>query len=87
MPVGITNEMNVGYLKTSFSRNSKGLYVTAIGVEDNKDFNDTMSFIHDNFRLRDHTQKEMWLVGLEIPNGMRSDERYSMDAINVIYNF
>ena len=73
--MAVTNEINVDYLKTSFSRNSKALYVTSIGDPDNKEFNDTMSFIQDNFRLRDHTQEEMWLIGLEIPNGMTSDER------------
>ena len=43
-----------------------------------------MSFIQNNFRLRDHTQEEMWLIGVEIPNGMRTDERCSMNTILAI---
>ena len=68
--------MFVDYLKTNFLRNPKGLYITTISDADDKEFNNTMSFIHDNFRLRDHTQKEMWLIGMEFTDGMKSEEWY-----------
>ena len=75
MPVGVTNELNVDYIKPSFSRSFKAMYVTTAGDVENKEFRDTISFIQDNFNLRDHTQKEIWLMGLETPGGMNTKER------------
>ena len=75
MPVGVTNELNVDYTKPSFSRSFKAMYVTTAGNFENKEFNDTMSFVQDNFKLRGHAQKEIWLMGLEIPVGMNTEER------------
>ena len=75
MSVGVTNELNVDYMKPSFSRSYKAMYVTTAGKVENKEFNDTMSFIKDNFQLRGHAQKEIWLMGLEIPGGMNTEER------------
>ena len=75
MAVGVTNELNV---KPSFSRSFKAMYVTTAGDVENKEFNDTFSFIQNNFNLRDHTQKEIWLIGLEFPSGRKTEERYIM---------
>ena len=84
IPVGVTNEMFVDYCKINFSRNPKGLYITTVSDADNKEFNNTMSFIQDNFRLRDHTQKEMWLIGLEFINEMIMKQRYL--SLVLVYN-
>ena len=75
MPVGVSNELNVDYMKPSFSRSFKAMYVTTAGDVETKEFNDTINFIRDNFNLRDHTQKEIWLMGLETPSGMNVEER------------
>ena len=75
MPVGVTNELNVDYMKPSFSRSFKAMYVTTAGGVENKEYNETISFIQDNFNIRDHTQKEIWLMGLEIPSGRNAEER------------
>ena len=75
MAVGVTTELNVNYMRPSFSRSFRSMYVTTAGDVDNKEFNDTFSFIKENFNLRDHTQKEIWLIGLEIPSGKNSKEK------------
>ena len=79
MAVGVTSELNVDYMKPSFTRSFKAMYVTTAGDVENKEFNDTFSFIRDNFNIRDHTQKEIWLMGLEFPSGKNTEERYIMN--------
>ena len=65
MPVGITYEGKVDSMKQSYSRSYNTMYVTTAGDAEHYEFNSTMNFIKNNFNLRDHTQKEFWLIGLE----------------------
>ena len=75
MAVGVTTELSVNYMRPSFSRSFRAMYVTTAGDVDNKEFNNTFGFIKDNFNLRDHTQKEIWLMGLEMPSGKNFKEK------------
>ena len=73
MAVGVTTELND--MRPSFSRSFRAMYVTTASDVENKEFNDTFSFIKENFNLRDHTQKEIWLMGLELPSGKNFEEK------------
>ena len=73
MAVGVTTELND--MRPSFSRSFRAMYVTTASDVEKKEFNDTFSFIKENFDLRDHTQKEIWLMGLKIPNGKNFNEK------------
>ena len=87
MAVGVTNQLNVDYINPSFSRSFKAMYVTTAGDVENKEFNDTFNFIQDNFNLRDHKQKEIWLIGLELPSGQNTEERYNMNFATLQFQF
>ena len=73
MAVGVTTELND--MRPSFSRSFRAMYVTTASDVESKEFNDTFSFIKENFDLRDHTQKEIWLMGLELPSGKNLKEK------------
>ena len=74
-PVGVTNETNVDYTKPSFSRSMESMYVTTALDDRSDDSNKTMNFIKENFKLRDHLTKEIWLIGLEISGAEDIEER------------
>ena len=76
MPVGITYEQKVDYTKQSFSRLYNVMYVTT-AVKEKDVFNSTMNFIKDNFKIRDQTQKEIWLMGFEISDKSNFEKRCS----------
>ena len=71
-PVGVTNEVNV---EPSFSRSMKSMCVTTALDDGSDNSNKTMSFIKENFKLRDQMQKEIWLIGLEISGAEDVEER------------
>ena len=75
MPVGITYEQKLDYTRQSFSRSYNIMYVTS-AVAEYDEFNSTMNFIKDNFKIRDQTQKEIWLMGLEISDGLDTEDRF-----------
>ena len=76
MPVGITYEQKLDFTKQSFSRSYNVMYVTT-AIAENDVFNSTTNFIKDNFKIRDQTQKEIWLMGLEITGGPDTENRCS----------
>ena len=86
MPVGITYEQKVDYTKQSFSRSYNVMYVTT-AVAENDVFNSTMNFIKDNFKIRDQTQKEIWLMGLEISGNANIEKRWGKNKFISQSNF
>ena len=76
MPVGITYEQKLDFRKQSFSRSYNVMYVTT-AVAENDVFNSTTNFIKDNFKIRDQTQKEIWLMGFEISGDAYFEKRCS----------
>ena len=86
MPVGITYEQKVDYMKKSFSRSHNVMYVTT-AVAENDAFNSTTNFIKDNFNVRDQTQKETWLMGLELSGGPDIENRCGNNEFVPLANF
>ena len=64
MPVGITYEMKIYYERPSLLRSNKVMHVTVAEAAENANMK---KFIKDNFDKRDHTHKDIWLMGVEIP--------------------
>ena len=86
MPVGITYEQKLDYTKQSFSRSYNVMYVTT-AVAENDVFNSTTNFIKDNFKIRDQTQKEIWLMGFEISGDAYFEKRWSKNKFVSQANF
>ena len=83
MPVGITYEGKVDSMKQSYSRSYNAMYVTTAGDAEHYEFINTMNFINNNFNLRDHTQKEIWLIGLENADGHITENKYNNEFLSL----
>ena len=53
-----------------FERRPKNLYITPASNLDSLKHNDTIKFIEVNFQERRNSDKEVWLLGMDIPTEM-----------------
>ena len=77
IPVGILNEEKVNFSMTEFQRRSEILYVTTVSSYHSATLNNTLQFLHNNFQKRGNSDKDVWLIGLDISVDTDVDERYA----------
>ena len=75
--VGALNEERVNFSMRGFLRRSHILYVTAASRYNTQTWNSTMKFLKDNFKTRDNSDKEVWLIGLDMSVDNKTDNRYA----------
>ena len=66
--VGAVNEKRLEY--ANLKRNPRVLYVTAASAYDSKYSNETIQFLSDNFLKRENSDKDMWLFGIAVKEGV-----------------
>ena len=66
IPVGATHEKNINFSKPGFERRPKNLYVTTASILNSLQHNDTLQFLEVNFPERKNSDKEIWLLGVDI---------------------
>ena len=77
IPVGIVNEEIVDFSMKEFQRRSEVLYVTTASSYHSATLNNTLQFLHNNFQKRGNSDKDVWLIGLDISVVTDVDERYA----------
>ena len=87
MPVRITYEGKVDSMKQSYSRSYNTMHVTTAGDAEHYEFNSTMNFINDNFKIRDHTHKEIWLIGIENADGHNTENKYNNELLSLSHPY
>ena len=66
MPTGAVYEKNVDFSQPRYERLPKNLYVTTASMYNTPNFNDTVKFLVDNFIKRKNSDKEIWLLGIDM---------------------
>ena len=56
-----------------FEQNPYVLHVTVASTYNTQYFNDTMKFISDKFLKRNNSDNDIWLIGIDIPEGDREN--------------
>ena len=69
---------------TYFQRRSEILYVTTASSYKSATLNNTLQFLEDNFQTRGNSDKDFWLIGLDISDETDVDERYALPNIEVV---
>ena len=75
--MGIVNEEEVNFSMKEFQRRSEILYVTTASSYHSATLNNTLQFLQNNFQKRGNSDKDVWLIGLDISVDTDVDERYS----------
>ena len=75
--VGALNEERVNFSMRGFFRRSHILYVTAASRYHTPTWNSTIKFLKDNFKTRENSDKEVWLIGLDMSADNKTDNRYA----------
>ena len=79
--MGIVNEEEVNFSMKEFQRRSEILYVTTASSYHSATLNNTLQFLQNNFQKRGNSDKDVWLVGLDISVDTDVDERYAKYCI------
>ena len=74
MPTGAVYEKNVDFSRPGYERLPKNLYITTASMYNTPNFNGTIKFLADNFIKRKNSDKEIWLLGIDMDGDQ--EERY-----------
>ena len=75
--MGVINEEKVNFSRRQFQRRSEILYVTTASPYNSITLNNTLRFLQDNFQTRGNSDKDVWLIGLDIPHDTDVHDRYA----------
>ena len=82
IPVGALNEEKVNFSTRELQQKSHILYVTMVSPCNTPTWNNTMNFLKRNFETRQNSDKDVWLIGLDISVESKTDERYALNNIH-----
>ena len=72
----VTDEQIMDHSNYDFELSPYILHVTAASLQESKSFDNTMKFLSDKFMKRNNSDNDVWLIGVEIPEG--EDETHKM---------
>ena len=81
MPTGAVYEKNVDFSRQRYERLPENLYVTAASMYNTPNFNGTIKFLAENFIKRKNSDKEIWLLGIDMDG--EQEERYLILATDI----
>ena len=64
--MGVINEKKANFSMKEFQRRSEILYVTTASPYNSAALNNTMQFLQHNFQTRGNSDKDVWLIGLDV---------------------
>ena len=75
------HEEKIDFSASEFRRRSNILYVTTASPYNTQTSNNTIKFLQNNFNTRGNSDREVWLLGLDISLDTEANERYWMNII------